>query len=441
MNDNALTVEVDFHQEKKTQSPLTLTFEVRERPSGYLWFKLLNERLNNGDLFSLRYSGIKIAHRKMSDLRYRLNMAIKIINAEEMTREEPGANGLYTIKERAEGDFTQEFSNVIHHHFEVLYGDAFDPSPYMKKSSILCQAAIGELNQCIHDMESLDRLQKSEHAFGGIIFESWSPKQLTMPESFYQDFSLDLDFGDIFYHYGIIGKTWWEVFLDKDEEIFMEAIRPLNVIGADFDILFGDQALDEKTLESFYQFMREKGGDPEDPKSALGHLNVAKLRGNSLGLDTTSLAGQVELKEALAKYCLLGEIRLKNRGTLVNAHNFLGSYTTKYGFFSIIERSDQEIGEDLSIEESPILLVVIKNMSSAPLKIHRITGGWKEPHNVNLLISEDSKHGIELHPGTGDYEFDIEEKSAFSPGQLVSLNYNNTELSYLFAKKNARRKL
>ncbi len=418
-------VEIDFHScaevNQRDDKVVTLTWQVMDRPSGLFWFKLFNEKLKGRDLYGLRYPGFHLAHRTMEHLAQRLNDAIEIINKE----------GLYHIKERASGSFTQEFSNIIHHHFEVLYGDAFDPSDSFKKSSSLGQAAIGELNHCIHDMESLDRHQGDNHAFAGMIFESWNPKLFKMPTSFYEDFSLDIDFGDMAFHYAIIGKTWWEVFLDRDEEIFKEAIRPLNVVGADFDIHFGDQRIDQKTREDLFAFIRERGGDPDSPEAALGYLCVAKLVSNSLGLDLKTIKGQVALKRALAENFQVGEIRLKSGDVLINSRSLLDSYTAKYGLFGILERTFHEFHGEIEIEECPILLLKMNNKTKQPLDIRRILRGWKLPHSLSLMVAEDCEFGFKLHPGNNEYELDIGKVLSFSPGQVVSLNYNSKDKLYI----------
>jgi hypothetical protein len=50
------------------------------------------------------------------------------------------------IKERADGSFSQEFANVMHHHFELLFGDAKNPSQYYRDSSPMGKSAISLIN-------------------------------------------------------------------------------------------------------------------------------------------------------------------------------------------------------------------------------------------------------------------------------------------------------
>ena len=54
------------------------------------------------------------------------------------------------------------------------------------------------------------------------------------------EFTLETKFGDMVLHYTQIGKTWLEVCVDKDEDIFDSAIQPLWKLSGSFNILFNE---------------------------------------------------------------------------------------------------------------------------------------------------------------------------------------------------------
>lgn len=409
-----LQFEIDFHQSEKRE-PLTVTWTLLKRPSALMWFKLLNDLLIRDNPISARFTGIPLAHKDMNSLSECLNTAIMVINDE----------GNYTIKERAEGSFNQKFSNVIHHHFEILYGDVFDPSEIYRKSSPLVQAAICELNQCIHDMEAISRESESDAAFSGVVVESLEMRQFTLPNDFYQDFDLDIAFGDIALHYGIIGKTWWEVFIDEDEEIFADGIRPLNVISGDFDIQFGEQKLTEERREQFFKFLESHGQDPKDPKLALGHLCVAKYEGNSLGLSVETLAAQKEFKRELGKFPLIGEMRLIKDSAVIKSKSFLDTYTTHHGFFAVSRSEINEQDWCVEIKACPIQLVIVESQSSELLKsaVAPFKGAWNQEHTAVIQLSRESKGPVELVSSDALNGLKLVKNVVLSPGEYCHLAY------------------
>jgi hypothetical protein len=130
---------------------------------------------------------------------------------------------------------------------------------------------------CVHDMEALTRARENKNSTRAVVFEVNDRKQYALPNAFAKDFTFDIGFGDICLHYGLVGKTWWEVFLDEDEEIFEEGIRPLDVIGPEFDIHFLPQKIPNEILEKFFQFLRNHGQDPKETDLRLGFYRLASL--------------------------------------------------------------------------------------------------------------------------------------------------------------------
>ena len=245
----ATTLEVEFFNPYDNSiEPLILRWEVYNSAAATVWLRSLYQSLKKEQLFYARFTGFENSPKDLNFLSQKMNEAIDIINFE----------GKYpNIKERADGTFSQKFANVMHHHFELLFGDAKNPSSHFKNSTYIGKAAISLLNHCVHDMEALTRAKENNESSRAVVFEILDRQQFALPDLMKEDFTFDLNFGDICLHYGLVGKTWWEVFLDEDEEIFSEGIRPLDVIGPEFDIHFHQRLPSKETREDFYKFLKK----------------------------------------------------------------------------------------------------------------------------------------------------------------------------------------
>lgn len=343
---SAFVVEIDFANTKN--EVFTLKWNVLNRDYAWIWIQELKKLMRKEEPLFARFTGFRLEEDEKKKIFDQLNKAIDIINAE----------GLYKIEERGKGYFDQDFANVIHHHFEVLYGDAHSPSEVYLNSSPLVQSAITRLNHCVHDLESLYRNEENKDAFSAVIVEFLERQQFRLSPEMLNDFSMDIDFGDLVLHYGIIGKTWWEVFLDKDEEIFESAIRPLDVLSGEFDIHFGHQKIDVDTKDEFFRFLKAYGKDPNDPGLALGHLCLGKL--------DSKLSAQ-EIKKKVSLHNKLHEIRIFKKENC-EASYFVGDgHSTHNGFFQIQEEQVLIEGKSIKLLNIPIQLIPLKAKTEVAL--------------------------------------------------------------------------
>jgi len=249
-------------------SRVTLRWRVLQKKSAMQWLSLLVNLVQERNRFFPRFTGFVSPYKTPEHISQRLNTAIEIINRE----------GLYSIPERASGEFDQTFANIIHHHFELLRGNADTPSEYFNKASPLARVAILNLNHCIHDLESLDKGHKDKDRLASaLILEAMRPVRHQMPAEYFSEFDLHNDYGDVVLHYAQIGKTWWEVFLDQDEDIHEEAIAPLSVISGEFDIFFQPHHLTLPKWRELRSFLIDQNQDPADLSLRLGYLTVARF--------------------------------------------------------------------------------------------------------------------------------------------------------------------
>jgi hypothetical protein len=292
-------------------SRFKLKWTVLETTSALLWMKLLLKAAQDENAFFPRFTGFISPRKTHENICAKLNRAIELINKELN----------YPIPERAQGPFTQEFANKVHHHFELLAGAIDQPSQYWVMATSSAKAAIASLNHCIHDLEALSRahsaLETKNTSARALVLEGIGVKRYKLPDLFNADFSLNNDYGDIVLHYAQIGKTWWEVFLDQDHEISNQAILPLNFITGEFDVFFESIRIQEGLKQNFDNFLSKRGVDPQDPGLRLGYITVGKLE-NSLGwseeeCDKMIATHELESIHILQDQKQMGSLRLDPR--------------------------------------------------------------------------------------------------------------------------------
>ncbi len=372
-----LRLELQFYDPEGELKDFTLTWKCLDRPYVLIWLRTLVHALKNNHAPFSRFSGFP--HKKsFSDLALELNEAIDLINEE----------GLYKIPEKASEKFDQEFANRIHHHFEVLSGDLKNPSDLYQKSSPSAREAIGRLNYCIHDMEALKRAEVVPESNRYLAFELWQPRQFWLQEEELRHFTLDLNFGDLCLHYGLIGKSWFEVYLDEDEEIFEEGIRPLDVLGPEFDIHFLPQKHDPKMVEKFYSWLSEQGQDPSDPRLALGFLPLAHL------LEEKESPQQVI--EEVGKRSLKS-IRIWNQedpklGEWLSV-DLTKAPTLNQGFWKLHQLRSLEGGAPftLELEKFPIQTFRVQAKSSGARMDSFVGDGPQGDHTIGLYLAKESE--------------------------------------------------
>lgn len=303
---------------KDPKKIIDVRWDIHNTPVGLLWLKTFKGSLDGvGDPFP-RFTGFLYGPKTMESLSETLNRCIETINKD----------GRYHIKERADGTWNQDFSNAIHHHFEVLVGTVENPTEFFKKSERkVYDAALG-LNHLAHDMECLQRAQERvekypDTYFSGLIMEMIDAKRFSFPDFVYDAFTLDTAFGDLFLHYSQIGKTWWEVFLDEDEHIFPEAIDPHFALSGGFDVFFGSYTLDKEMKERFESFLIEHGQDPKNKRLCLGSCPVGSLVGVE---DKTP----EEWRKLIGEHCNIQDIRLLKNDQVIASKKYIERNTYSY---------------------------------------------------------------------------------------------------------------
>lgn len=401
-------VEIEFYNPARPDAvePYKLTWEVIDKPYAYLWLKNLYRELKIKHPAFIRFSGFENSYKDLDWLTEKLNRAIDIINAD----------GVYHIKERADGTFTQEFFNIIHHHFEVLSGDAKNFGEYYRKSSPMGIGAITDLNHCVHDMEALTRAIEEPDSNRVIVLEFLKPRRFWLDDDTLKNFTFDIEFGDICLHYGLIGKTWLEVYLDQDEEIFPEAIRPLDVLGGEFDIQFARYKMHPEEIAKFHAWLKEQKQNPDNHKLALGFLPLARLM--------TAGQSQQLILQKVGERAGYKSIRIYDEQKEWISHDFSASPTSFKGFSQIYPEMQLGSTDHLYTREVPVQTYIVSGKEEKTILPKSLFRGpaLKEGHSISLMVPENGK-SIVIQGTTEPRGINIGRDLHLGPGDVLHLNY------------------
>lgn len=100
-----------------------------------------------------------------------------------------------------------------------------------------------EFNVVLHALEVVDRNMAQVVATGmhraNIVFTWNDHRQIPIPDEFYEDFNIGVQFGAACANYSQIGRNMYELFLAKDDQLNDEHIQPFRYISGDTFLWFG----------------------------------------------------------------------------------------------------------------------------------------------------------------------------------------------------------
>lgn len=281
-------LELEF-QSLRTGASLPLRFQIESFDLAQRWARKLAVHLQLGCHLEKGFllHGWLGGPRDEAYLCNELNRHIEIVNRAYETK--PG--GLeYHIDETFNFEkIDQDQLNAIHHHFEILIGQVWNPSPLYKDWIGDAIYSIRQLNHLCHELEDLigSRLSHKRGGCAAYLIASMLPPRLAaqgfrdeLRLSDYDNFDLRLNFGDVYLHYAQLGKTHFEAFLHNDNKIERSNISGLRYLTGEFDICFADdpqlQSFDS-LKQDFLSWLIKNGFDPSDRTLGLGQVRVARL--------------------------------------------------------------------------------------------------------------------------------------------------------------------
>jgi hypothetical protein len=191
-----------------------------------------------------------------------------------------------------------------------LHIDFVEYEKNQEKNSQVAKS-FSEINYLVHAYESSVRSQDTFKKAGipeANILINWNePFRQNLQENDYLDFTVAKKFGTCYLSYCQVGLHLYEMFLEKNEIVPDDQIRPLRFVSADTYIWFGSTtgpqslARRKKDIEHWFKENREKFSRLDlhwgDPKLAIGWLPVADLIPEIL-----SLPDQLKFLENLSKF-------------------------------------------------------------------------------------------------------------------------------------------
>jgi hypothetical protein len=190
----------------------------------------------------------------------------------------------YKIKENFEllrYEYNQDLLNVLHHHFEVTQGQLWNPSSTLAKANGETRLAICFLNHCCHELEAwyeTEKIKAEGYSNGYFYYNLLGvTDRIELDPKFKKQFVKEVDDGMVYLHYAQTGKTWYEAYLDNDNDVGSNGISEHRVISGEFNCYFGT-GYELPSDDKFANWLESKGVDPNDEQLALGYGPVGKIQ-------------------------------------------------------------------------------------------------------------------------------------------------------------------
>ncbi len=185
-------------------------------------------------------------------------------------------------------NYDQDMLNDLHHHFDQLQGQIWNPTHFLAAATGEERFAISKLNLSCHELEAYhDSKEKKEAGYPHSVYFYYSIsgtpvfEGITLEEK--MQFSKTVGNGMIYLHYAQTGKTWYEAYCDNDETVPTENITEHRTISGEFSAHIG-KPFDFIVDEGFKNYIKNRGRDPEDPDLAIGYCPIGQI--NSInGID------------------------------------------------------------------------------------------------------------------------------------------------------------
>lgn len=336
-----MQLKLTFRDIYNVLEPYTLEYEIRDSKLGKVWCDHLIENFFLNDhpvekvycLKGWQHTWDSQYSRNLDFLCSELNKHIKIINKDMPQHGYPYIDLKFNVKSLKKRG--RDLLNKIHHHFELLIGQLWDPSDWYPLAQEETRYSIRMLNNYCHEIESvLDSIEDFNPRFSvglngidsrGRYFTNKKMSELTLEE--YQDFSETRESGTLLLYYAQLGKSHREVFNDKDEEIDKKNISGIRYVTGEFIGNF-ESGESFREHEEYVKWLQANDFDINDPTLALEWGVVADL------------INDVDLEE-LIKRDDFYQMTLINNGQVL--HNKTFDYTWRNQFKWEQDNYNQEV--------------------------------------------------------------------------------------------------
>ncbi|MEK6580611.1 MAG: hypothetical protein AABZ55_15415 [Bdellovibrionota bacterium] len=300
-------VDITFCNLTNSNDRMTASFRVLDHSVAKRWLWALKFLLNRNHHLEKNFifHGFPNSERKLEFLCAQLNHAIESVNSYYAPRSD---DLRYEITERVtpnsvfrNGKYHQKILHKTHHHFELLIGQIWNPSRYIKAATSAADFAIGQINLLTHEIEGLCRsmevAQNPQALISPIMILSFVDRPFfDFKASDNLHFSLSAGFGNVFLKYAQIGKDHLTVFYENDKEIFDENVSAPCFFSGEFTIDWGPTRSEQEARELKKRLLRwmKSRGLKSDQNLAMGRIQVAELIQDELS-ETKILESQKKL--------------------------------------------------------------------------------------------------------------------------------------------------
>lgn len=175
----------------------------------------------------------------------------------------------------------QQLLNDLHHHFETMQGQLWNPGNELAKANGHTRLAICYLNHCCHELEAwyeTTDIEADGYRNGYFYYNLLGiQERIELEPKFKKQFTKNVEDGMVYLHYAQTGKTWYEAYLDNDDVVTADGISEHRVISGEFNCYFGT-GYELPSDNKFTTWLESKGVDPEDEQLALGYAPVGKIQ-------------------------------------------------------------------------------------------------------------------------------------------------------------------
>jgi hypothetical protein len=153
------------------------------------------------------------------------------------------------------------------------------------------QEALERYNVLIHRAENFYRGDAHAKLYPRLVARFADGIRYDLKDTDYPLFTLERQFGEIYINYCEVGKPLYDVFVDDDDVVGDDNIRPLRYYSAAFTTHFHDHTAHNvnKSLAKMDQwwiandnYLKDLGFAQDDPKNAIGNIPVAMLMDNGM---------------------------------------------------------------------------------------------------------------------------------------------------------------
>lgn len=260
----------------KEQNSFHIDYQIRKTESAKIWLNCLQNAVRSG--FSENDRFYNFPNHPRSNLGLMCSKLSKIID--DLNKVQPNLKIPYL-------DLADLKTSL-----QVLHLNFADSHLVLKSIDEKNVKLWRDFNTCIHAIEDLlltssTYLENLGLKTSRVVFTFNDPQTVEIPQSCYEDFCLNYQFGTAYINYSQVGKHFWEMYLTKDDLVIDAHIRPHRFFSADTYLWFGPtlghdfEARIKQNMQTWFLERKERfnklGFFWGDPKLAIGYVPVADM--------------------------------------------------------------------------------------------------------------------------------------------------------------------